>query len=95
MDERRKEALKKHQQRLRTGIAVGHILPALRPVLTEVEYDQVQAKESNTAMVDELINTLLTKANKDFDEFCKVLHRNKYRHWVTTFQKEIGETIGR
>ena len=64
--------MKKYQQRLQT---VGHFLPDLRPVLTDVEYDQVEAKESNTARVDELINTLLTKENKNFDEFCKVLRQ--------------------
>ena len=87
--------MKKHHQRLRVGILVGNILPALRPVLTDVEYDQVQAKESNTAMVDELVNTLLTKENEHFDEFCKALETNGYIHWATTIQKEVGETIGR
>ena len=87
--------MKKYQQRLRAGILVRNILPDLRPVLTDVEYDQVQTKESNAAMVDELIDTLLTKENEHFDEFCKVLGRNKYSHWATTLQKEIGETIGR
>ena len=87
--------MKKHHQRLRVGILVRNILPALRPVLTDVEYEQVQAKESNTAMVDELINTLLTKKNEHFDAFCKVSNAHGYSHWATTLQKEIGETIGR
>ena len=70
--------MKKHHQRLRVGILVRSILPALRPVLTDVEYDQVQAKESSTAMVDELINTLLTKKNEHFDEFCKASNTHGY-----------------
>ena len=95
MDEKRRQALKKHQQRLRTGILVRNILPALRPVLADVEYEQVQAGENDAARVDELINILLTKENEHFDAFCKALEGNGCRHWATTLQKEVGETIGR
>ena len=95
MDERRRKALKKHHQGLRTRILVRNFLPALRPVLTDVEYDQVADDPSNIARVDELIRILLTKEKEHFDAFCKALETNGYRRWATTLQEEVGETIGR
>ena len=95
MDERRRGALKKHHQRLRVCITVGNILPVLRPLLTNVEYDQIEAGESNAARVDELIKILVTKEKQHFDAFCKALERIGYSNWTTTLQKEVGETIGR
>ena len=95
MDERWRGALKKHHQRLRVGIAVGNILPGLRPLLTDVEYDQVEAGESNAARVDELIKILLTKEKQHFEAFCKALERIGYSNWMTTLQKEASETIGK
>ena len=95
MDERRRQALKKYQQRFRTGILVRNILPTLRPELTDVEYGQVQAGEDNAAKVDKLMDILLTKEKQQFDAFCKALEGNGYSKWATTLQKEVGETIGR
>ena len=95
MDERRRQALKKHQQRLQMGILVQNILPTLRPELTEVEYEQVQARKNNVAKVDELIKILLTKENKHFDAFCKALEGNGYSHCAIPLQEEVGGTIGR
>ena len=66
MDEKRRGALKTHHQRLRTELLVGNILPALHPVLTDVEYALVEEREDNVARVDELIKILLTKERQHF-----------------------------
>ena len=95
MDERRKEALRSHHQALRTGLLVGNVLPALRPVLTDVEYSRVREREDNISRVDELIETLLTKENRHFDAFCAVLERNGYEHWARTLQEEARREDGK
>ena len=94
MDESRKGALRRHHQGLRTGLLVGNILPALRPVLKDVEYDQVEEREYNVARVDELIKILLTKENRHFDAFCTALEKNGYEHWAKKLQKQVDEIEG-
>ena len=85
MDGDRQQALKEFHQRLRSGLLVENVLPALRPYnyLTDVEYLQVEARQGNVAQVDELVKILLTKENSHFDGFCRVLEQNGYRHWAT------------
>ena len=94
MDESRKGSLRRHHQGLRTGLLVGNILPALRTVLTDVEYDQVEEREDNVARVDELIRILLTKENRHFDVFCTALEKNGYEHWAKNLQKQVDEIEG-
>ena len=94
MDERRKEALKNHHQALRTTILVENFLPALHPVLTDVEYTRVRGKEDDIARVDELFNILSTKENRHFDAFCAVLKQNGYEHVAKELQGEVDETEG-
>ena len=69
MDEKRKRALKEYQQALRTGLLIGNILPALRPLLTDVEYSRVREREGNVASADELIEILLTKRTGTLKSF--------------------------
>ena len=80
MDQARKEALRRQQDDLRTGIRVNDILPSLhkdaRGFLDDVEEDRVKSKEGNVAQVDELLAILLTKENKDFDYFCTIIEKN-------------------
>ena len=94
MDESRKGALRRHHHGLWTGLLVGNILPALRTVLTDVEYDQVEEREDNVARVDELIKILLTKENRHFDAFCTALEKNGYEHWAKKLQKQVDEIEG-
>ena len=94
MDERRKGALRSHHQALRTGLLVRNFLSALRQVLTDAEYSQVDEREDNIAGVDELIRILLTKENIHFDAFCAVLERNGYEHWAKRLQEGVGEMEG-
>ena len=94
MDDRRKVALRSHQQALRTGLLVRNVLPDLRPVLTDAEYSRVDEREGNIARVDELIHTLLTKENRHFDAFCTALKRNGYEHWARMLQEEVDEIEG-
>ena len=68
-----------------------NILPALRPLLTDVEYFRVDGKEGNVAQVDEFIKILLTKEFRHFDTFCTVLANNGYEHWAKTLREEVRE----
>ena len=95
MDERRKGALTKHHQALRAGLLVENILPALRPLLTDVEYSRVREREDNVARVDELIKILLTKENRHFEEFCVALESNGYGHWARTLREEVDVEEGK
>ena len=94
MDESRKWALMRHHQGLRTGLLVGNILPALRPVFTDAEYSRIRDREDNISRVDEVIEILLTKENSHFDAFCTALEKNGYEHWAKKLQKQVDEIEG-
>ena len=94
MDESRKGALRRYHHDLRTGIRVGNILPVLRPVLTDAEYSHIREREDNVSIVDELIESLLTKENRHFDAFCTALEKNGYEHWAEKLQKQVDESEG-
>ena len=93
MDKKRKGALQKYHQALRTNLLVGNFLPTLRQLLTEVEYSQVKDRDGNVARVDELIEILLTKENKHFEGFCTALERNGYEHWSKKLREEVDQVI--
>lgn len=95
MDERRKKALEKHHQKLRTGLSIGNILPALRPMLTPAEYSNIKDRESNTARVDELIDILLTKENEHFEGFCNTLEQNGFQHWERKLRADVHQADGK
>ena len=95
MDVKRKGALTKHHQGLRTGLLVENILPTLRPLLTDIEYSRVGDGESNIVKVDKLIEILLTKENRHFEEFCAALESNGYGHWAKTLREEIDDVEGK
>ena len=95
MEERRKRALNKLHQTLRTGILVGSILPTLHLFLTDVEYRLIDDKGSNVARIDELIKILLTKDDWHFEEFCAALESNGYEHWATKLWQEVNEVEGK
>lgn len=80
MDQARKEALRRQQDDLRTGIIVNNILPSLHEAaggfLDDVEDDRVKSKVGNVAQVDELLDILRTKENRDFDYFCTIIEKN-------------------
>lgn len=86
MDDSKKHALKEHHQDLRTGIRVENILPALRTLLTDVEYCRIEDQKGNIEMVDALITILLTKDNWHFDRFCAILRKYGYKHWARKLQ---------
>ena len=85
MDDARKRALRKHHSDLRTGIRVKNLLPDLHcdagGFLTNVESLRISSKSCDVNQVDELIGTLLTKENGDFDSFCHVLQKGGYSGW--------------
>ena len=82
MEDSKKDSLKQHQQELRTGVVVRNFLPALRMLLTDVEYSRIKSHMDNVDMVDELIDILLTKENRHFDGFCAALQNNGYEYWA-------------
>ena len=88
MDSQKKlQALKEHHQDLRTGIIVANILPEFRQMLTDVEYSRIEDKTDNVSAVDELVKTLLTKTDTEFDEFCEILRANRYAHWARKLEE--------
>ena len=95
MDERRKTALRQCHQRLRDGITVMNVLPALRPVLTDVEYSCVSDRRGNKARVDELLKILITKENMHFDRFRTALEENGYEHWAETLTESMATGEGK
>ena len=82
MDGQKKKALRQCHPELRTGIIVSHFLPDLHShaggFLTDVEFASISAKRAmgNVDQVDELIEVLLRKENKDFQYFCAVLEKH-------------------
>ena len=84
--------MKLHQS-LRSGLILQNILPALRPLLTDVEYCQVDGKIGNVAQVDEFIRILLTKEFRHFETFCAVLASNGYEDWAITLREEVREEV--
>ena len=79
MDYYRKEALRQCHPYLRTVIAVGNILPSLHVdaggFLTDEENDSIAKNVGNVDQIDDLVDILLEKENKDFDYFCVVLEK--------------------
>ena len=96
MDDGHKSALRRHHAELRSGIKVNNLLPdlhcAARGFLTDVERDEVSSKSCNVSQVDALIEILLTKENKDFDSFCRVLEKGKYRWWSEVLSQSASST---
>ena len=87
-----KEALRKHHQKLRTGIIVINILPELYKLpLEEIEYSRIRDKADNISQVDELIVILCTKTRAHFDQFCCVLDSNGYGHWGKRLREDSGD----
>ena len=76
MDYYTKEALRQCHPYLRTVITVANILPTLHVdaggFLNDVESDSIAKNAGNVDQVDDLVDTLLKKENKDFDYFCVV-----------------------
>lgn len=91
MDERRKGVLKKYREDLRTGLLVGKILPTLHPFLTDAEYSRIRHREDNVERVDELIDILLTKGNREFEQFCSILEQTGYDHWAKILWEEVNQ----
>ena len=83
-----KRSLRTHHSALRTGVVMGNVLPALRPLLTDVEYLSVENKEGDIARVDELVTILLTKDYSVFDGLCSALERNGYPDWASKLKGE-------
>ena len=78
-----KTSLKKQHSELRSGIIIANVLPALRPLLTDVKYLCVDEKVGTPGRVDELVKILLIKDHWTFDRFCFALERNSYSHWAS------------
>ena len=94
MDESRKKALRKYHNDLRTGITVTHFLPSLHVYaggfLTDVESDSIKQNRGNVEQVDELIEVLVKKENKDFDYFCVVLEKAGCQMWSNRLKEAAG-----
>lgn len=84
MDGRRRTAIRQCHPSLRTGINVSQLLPRLHigagGFLTDVENANISDQQicGNVKQVDELIDVLLKKQNRDFDYFCDVLEKEGF-----------------
>ena len=80
MDDSRRKALRQCQQDLRMLIRVNDFLPSLhvhaRGFLNDVESDSIRKHKGYVKQVDELVDILVTKENKDFNHFCIILEKN-------------------
>ena len=94
MDDYRKIALRQCHPDLRTSIIVRNCLPRLYRdaggFLTDVEKATIIAKESDVFQVDELIEVLVKKENKDFDHFCVILEEDGH----CTLSNRLKEVAG-
>ena len=83
MDESKEKALRRCHPDLRTSIRVADFLPSLHVhaggFLNDVENDSIRKKKGHVKQVDELMDILLKKENKDFDYFCTVLKKEGYK----------------
>ena len=78
-----KVSLNAYHSKLRTGLLIVNVLPALRPLLTDAEYSCVKDKESNVDSIDELVKILLAKDKSTFEGFCSALEANGYPRWAS------------
>ena len=94
MEARRQAALRRYHPDLRTGIIVKNFLPDLHQdaggFLTDVEFSIVGGRSGQVDKVDELIKILLTKDDKHFDAFCRVLSKQGYRTWSDRLRQAAG-----
>ena len=93
MDESRRRALRQCHPDLRTQIRVNDFLPSLYVLaggfLNDVESGRIRQHTGNIEQVDEMIDILVTKDNKDFDHFCVVLEEG-YHVWSENLREAAG-----
>ena len=94
MNDSRRKALRQCHQDLRRQIAVTDFLPSLHVdadgFLTDSESGRIRKHTGNMEQVDELIEILVTKENKDFDHFCVVLEKDGYHVWSEKLIEAAG-----
>ena len=93
MDDSRTKALRQCHPDLRSHLRVNDFLPSLHVhaggFLTDVESGRIRRHTGNIDQVDELIEILVTKDNKDFDHFCVVLEKG-YHVWSEKLREGAG-----
>ena len=87
-----KRTLKANHQKLRHEIRVKHVLPEFYSFLTNVEYERVQGsdKADNVDQVDRLVEILLTKEEREFEEFLIALWQQGYTDSAARLAEEAG-----
>ena len=94
MDDYRKEALRDCHYNLTTAIIVANILPRLHVreggFLNDVESDSIGKNGGNARQVEDLVDILLKKENKDFDYFCDVLEKEGYQAFSSRLREAAG-----
>ena len=94
MDKTKRKALRRCHQDLRTHIIVNDFLPSLHVdadgFLKDLESGRIRKYTGNMEQVDELIDILVTKENKDFDHFCVVLEKEGYHVWSEKLMEAAG-----
>lgn len=72
------------------------VLPRFRRFLNDVEYLRVKGsdKADNVDQVDELVDILLTKDKRHFEDFVISLRQQGYADTAEKLAEEAGECIG-
>ena len=94
MDDSRRKALRQCQQDLRMLIRVNDFLLSLHVhaggFLNDAESDSIRKHKGYVKQVDELVDILVTKENKDFDHFCIILEKNGHHVSSEKLRKAAG-----
>lgn len=87
-----KRTLKANHPNLRHEIRVKDVLPEFHSFLTDVEYLRVQGsdKADNIDQVDRLVEILLTKEKREFEEFLVALCKQGYADSAARLAEEAG-----
>ena len=59
--------------------------------MSEAEAQAVKGKLTNAEQMDEVIQILLGKRNKDFKIFCSILQQSNYGLWANELEKKSRE----
>ena len=87
-----KRTLRANHQKLRTEIRMKDVLPGFRRFLNDVEYLRVRGSEkaNNVDQVDELVDILLTKEKRTFEEFLVSLWQQGYADTAARLAEKAG-----
>ena len=100
MEEWSRDALVSLQEELKlkvitkTGL-MDKLQKAAGGFMSEAEAQAVKGKLTNAEQMEEVIQILLRKRNKDFKIFCSMLQQSNYGLWANELEKKSREFEGK